>query len=115
MAILGPPPSPPEPTRLAPHRLTISSGVSQGYLLRQVRPVYPPMAIATRVQGTVVLSALISRAGEIENLRVLSGHPLLITAAIEAVKRWRYRPYLLNGDPVEVETQITVTFSLDAG
>jgi protein TonB len=112
IAILTPPPRPPEPLPSAPRRLVISGGVSQGYLLQQVRPDYPSLARAARVQGTVILTAVISRMGEIENLRVVSGHPMLVRAAVEAVKRWRYRPYLLNGDPVEVETQITVNFSL---
>ncbi|MGZ4822447.1 MAG: energy transducer TonB [Terriglobales bacterium] len=112
IAIFGLPPRPPEPPPSTQQRLKISSGVSQGYLLRQLRPAYPPMAISAHVQGAVVLSALISRTGEIENLQVLSGHPLLVAAAVEAVKHWRYRPCLLNGDPVEVETQITVNFSL---
>jgi protein TonB len=112
IAILGAPPRPPEPPLSTPRRLVISGGVSQGYLLQQVRPVYPPLAIAAHAQGAVVLTAVISRTGEIENLRVVSGHPLLVWAAVNAVKRWHYRPYLLNGDPVEVETQITVNFSL---
>jgi protein TonB len=77
-----------------------------------VQPVYPSLARNARIQGTVVLSAVISKAGTIENLRVVSGHPLLVTAAIEAVSQWRYRPYILNREPIEVETQIMVNFSL---
>jgi periplasmic protein TonB len=102
------PPSPPTPTRPATP-LKISGGVSQGLLIQQVRPVYPPIAVMGRIQGAVVLNAVISRSGAIENLRVLSGHPLLVAAALDAVRQWRYRPYLLNGEPVEVETQITST------
>jgi protein TonB len=82
-------------------------------LVYNVLPAYPPLARSARVQGTVVLQAIISRQGAIENLRMLSGHPMLVRSAIDAVRQWRYRPYILNGEPVEVETQITVTFSLD--
>ena len=104
-------PPPPVPTR----RVAVSCGVLQGFLLHQVRPVYPMPAIIAHVQGAVVLSAVISRAGTIENLHVVSGHPLLVRAAVEAVRQWRYRPYLLNGEPVEVDTQITVNFTLGGG
>jgi protein TonB len=77
-----------------------------------VQPVYPPLARNARIQGPVVLAAVISKAGTIENLRVLSGHPMLVAAAIDAVSQWRYRPYILNSEPIEVETQITVNFML---
>ena len=77
-----------------------------------MQPVYPPLARSARIQGTVVLSAVISKAGTMENLRVVSGHPMLVTAAMEAVSQWRYRPYILNHEPIEVETQIIVSFSL---
>ena len=70
------------------------------------------MARTARIQGPVVLQAVISKQGTIENLKVVTGHPLLTPAAIDAVRQWRYRPYILNNDPVEVETQITVNFSL---
>ena len=70
------------------------------------------MAKTARVSGTVVLAATISKSGTIENLRVLTGHPMLIQSAIEAVKTWRYRPYLLSNQPVEVETTINVVFSM---
>ena len=89
-----------------------SSNLLAGSLVRRVQPVYPPLARNARVQGSVILFALISKAGAIENLRVVSGHPMLVTAAIDAVSQWRYRPYILNTEPIEVETQITVTFSL---
>ena len=74
--------------------------------------MYPPLARSAGVQGPVVLFAVISKAGTIDNLRVVSGHPMLVPAAIEAVRQWRYRPYILNGQPIEVETQITVNFTL---
>ena len=86
--------------------------MSEGDLIRKVQPTYPPLARAARIQGTVVLQAVISKEGGIENLRVLAGHPMLVPAAIEAVRQWRYRPYILNNEPVEVETQITVNFAL---
>ena len=83
-----------------------------GLLLRRVQPDYPIAAKRIRVQGAVEIVALISREGMIEHLQVVSGHPMLIRAALDAVKQWRYRPYVLNGDPIEVETRITVNFSL---
>jgi protein TonB len=84
----------------------------EGNLMHRVQPVYPSPARSARIQGQVVLSATISKVGTIENLRVVAGHPMLVGAAIDAVKQWRYRPYILNNEPVEVETQITVNFSL---
>jgi periplasmic protein TonB len=84
----------------------------EGSLIRRVQPVYPPLARSARIQGPVVLSALISKSGTIENLHALSGHPMLVPAAIDAVSQWRYRPYILNSEPIEVETQITVNFYL---
>jgi protein TonB len=88
------------------------SSMLQGSLLHQVQPTYPPLARTTRIQGPVVLAAIINKAGAIENLRVISGHPMLVKAALDAVSEWRYRPYILNNEPVEVETQITVNFTL---
>ncbi len=88
------------------------SHMREGDLVRKVLPIYPPLARSARIQGTVVMEAMISKSGTIEKLRLLSGHPLLAPAAVEAVRQWRYRPYILNGEPVEVETQITVNFSL---
>jgi protein TonB len=84
-------------------------------LMQRVQPLYPPLARQARIQGQVVIRAVISRNGMIENLQVLSGHPMLVQAAIDAVKQWRYRPYFLNGEPVEVETQVTVNFLLSGG
>lgn len=113
MSLLPPPPRPSAPPPAPPTRpVLISGGVSQGLLIQQVRPAYPALAIAARVQGPVILTAIISRGGTIENLRLVSGHPMLVQAAVDAVRQWRYRPYLLNGAPVEVETQITVNFTL---
>lgn len=98
----------------APKRVRISQGVTQGMLVHRVEPAYPAIARAARIQGVVVLSAVIAKNGEIEDLTLVSGHPLLAPAAIDAVKQWRYRPYLLNGEPVEVETTITVSFLLSS-
>jgi periplasmic protein TonB len=93
-------------------RVRISQGVTQGMVLQKVEPVYPKIAVAARITGTVLLSAVIGKDGEIRELNVVSGHPMLRAAAIEAVKQWRYRPYLLSGEPVEVETNIVVTFRI---
>jgi periplasmic protein TonB len=100
------------PTPPAPKRVRISQGVTKGLLLTRIEPSYPVLARAARIQGEVVLAAIISKDGTIKNLTLVSGHPMLVPAAIEAVSQWRYRPYLLNGEPVEVESTITVTFVL---
>jgi periplasmic protein TonB len=96
-------------------KLRVSSGVAAGMLVHQVKPQYPPIAVQARIQGTVVLQAVIGKDGRIQELRLVSGHPMLAPAAIEAVKQWRYRPYLLNSEPVEVDTQINVNFTLGGG
>jgi len=93
-------------------RVRVSQGVTQGLLTKKVQPQYPPLARQARIQGSVVLRALISKTGQIENLQVVSGHPMLTSSAIQAVKQWEYKPYILNGQPVEVETSITVNFTL---
>lgn len=97
---------------VTPQRVRISQGVTKGLLVHRVEPTYPTLAKSARVQGTVVLTAIISQDGAIENLQLVEGHPMLVPAALAAVKQWRYKPYLLNGQPVEVETTITVTFTL---
>jgi protein TonB len=104
--------TPPAVLRPPTPKPVISQGVAQGMLLYRPSPAYPPIAKAAGVFGTVVLVATISKAGTIENLRVLSGPAQLRSAALEAVERWRYRPYLLNNEPVEVETTVNVVFSL---
>ena len=93
-------------------KLSISSGVMAGNKVSGAEPRYPTIAIAARVQGTVVLAATISKTGTIENLRVVSGPSMLAMAAMQAVETWRYRPYQLNGAPVEVETTVRVLFHL---
>jgi protein TonB len=101
--------TPPVSTHSKPYPV---SHLDEGMLIKQVQPVYPQLARAAHVEGTVLLAAIIDTQGKITGLRALSGHPLLIPAAISAVQQWRYRPYILNGNPVEVETQVTVKFTL---
>ena len=103
------------PKVATPQRVRVSLGVSQGLLIKKVTPNYPPLARQARIQGQVLLQAEISKEGTIQNLQLISGHPMLAPAAIEAVKQWRYKPYLLNGEPVAVETQVVVNFSLSGG
>ena len=103
------------PKIATPQRVRVSSGVQSGLLVRKVPPVYPPLARQARIQGQVILQAQISKNGDIENLQLVSGHPMLAPAAIEAVKQWKYKPYLLNGEPVEVETTVQVNFTLAGG
>jgi protein TonB len=98
-----------------PQRVRVSQGVSQGLRIKFVQPNYPPLARQARIQGQVILQAEISKEGTIQNLQLISGHAMLAPAAIEAVKQWRYKPYLLNGEPVAVETQVVVNFSLSGG
>ncbi len=103
------------PKVATPQRVRVSQGVTQGLVLHKVQPAYPPLARQARIQGSVTLQAEISKDGSIQNLRLISGHPMLAPAAIEAVKQWKYKPYILNGEPVEVETTITVNFTLAGG
>jgi protein TonB len=102
--------APPTPTVTRPPRV---SRMMEGNLIYRLEPRYPPLAIQTRIQGDVVLQAVISRFGTIENLQLVSGPPMLVRAAMDAVQQWRYRPYVLNGEPIEVETQVTVKFILN--
>jgi protein TonB len=104
------------PKIATPTRIRVSSGVTQGLLVRKVEPTYPQMAKIARVQGAVLLAALIGKDGTIQNLHVVStASPLLNQAALDAVKQWKYKPYILNGEPVEVDTNITVNFTLSGG
>jgi protein TonB len=95
-----------------PQRIRVSQGVTEGLLVRKIEPLYPVIAREARVQGTVVLTAIIAKDGTIKDLQLVSGSPMLAPAAIDAVRRWRYKPYLLNGIPVEVETTVNVNFRL---
>lgn len=96
-------------------RVSLPAEIAQSLLVTKVVPTYPPLARQARVQGEVVLDVDISKEGTIEGLRTQTGHPMLIPAAIDAVKHWRYKPYLRNGEPVPVQTQVTVNFSLTSG
>ncbi len=97
--------------RAGTQKVSVSSGVAQGLLVHRVAPQYPPQAKSARLQGTVVLQAVIGKDGSVHSVRALKGNPVLAQAAMDAVKQWRYRPYALNGEPVEADTEISVTFS----
>src|SRR5258708_34836813 len=103
------------PKVATPQRVRVSTGVATGLLIKKVQPNYPPLARQARIQGQVVLQAEINKEGAIPNLQLISGHPMLAPAAIAAVKQWRYKPYLLNGEPVAVDTQVVVNFTLSGG
>jgi protein TonB len=100
------------PVAMPEFAVPVSQGVSDGYLLQKVQPVYPVQARPLRLEGAVVLQATIAEDGRIQELRVVSGNRILANAALDAVKRWDYRPYQLNGKPVRMQTEITVTFKL---
>jgi protein TonB len=93
----------------------ISGGVIAGNILVKTQPIYPPIAKAAHVGGTVVLHAIIAKNGTIQSLSAVSGPDMLKGAALDAVRQWRYKPYLLNGEPTEVDTTITVNFNLNGG
>jgi protein TonB len=103
---------PPPPKAAPPARVKQGGDVTAASLITQTRPAYPPLARQARIQGTVVLHAIIDKEGKVAQMEVISGHPLLVASAIEAVKQWRYKPTQLNGDPVEVDTTIQVTFTM---
>lgn len=86
--------------------------MAEANVIRRVQPVYPPLAKSARVQGAVEFTAVISKEGRVEKLQLVRGHPLLVSAAREAILGWQYRPTMLNGEPVEVLTTITVNFKL---
>ncbi len=107
-----PPPPPQEAKRPVVQRIRVGGQVQQANLIRQPKPIYPPLAKQARIQGVVRFNAIIGKDGTIQNLQLMSGHPLLVPAAEEAVKQWLYKPTLLNGEPVEVATVIDVNFTL---
>jgi protein TonB len=108
-----PPPPPPKQEKPAtPQQIRVGGNVQSAKLVRQPKPVYPPLAKQARIQGVVKFNAVIAKDGTIQNLQLVSGHPLLVPSATEAVKQWVYQPTLLNGEPVEVITQIDVNFTL---
>jgi protein TonB len=96
----------------APKRIRIGASVQQAKLIAKVQPIYPPDAKARRIQGVVKMQAILGKDGKVENLEVLSGDPMLAAAALEAVRQWQYETTLLNGDPVEVMTEVDVNFTL---
>jgi protein TonB len=110
--IIGGASLPPPPKAPTPSRIKQGGNVTAASILSQTRPIYPALARQARIQGSVVLHAIIDKEGKVAQLEVVSGHPLLVQAALDAVKQWRYKPTLLNGDPVEVDTTITVTFTM---
>jgi TonB family protein len=95
-----------------PMRVRVGSGVTQGLILKKVQPIYPQQARYARIQGSVVMSAIISKSGDVTDLEVLDGPIELAVSAVNAVRQWKYRPYVLNGEPVEVDTQLTVNYTL---
>jgi protein TonB len=108
--VVGGMPAPPKPTQ---SRIKVGGNVTAARILNRTTPVYPPLARQTRISGTVRLHAIIAKDGTVQQLEVLSGHPLLVQAALDAVRQWRYQPTLLNGEPVEVDTTVDVIFSLN--
>ena len=107
---MGGAPPPPKPTQT---RIKQGGQVQAAMIINRVQPMYPPLARQTRISGTVRLHAIIGKDGSVQQLEVINGHPLLVQSALDAVKQWRYRPTLLNGEPVEVDTTIDVIFSLN--
>lgn len=106
------PPPPPSPVAVPLQRVPVGGAIEAAKIILQTQPVYPILAIQGRVQGNVVLRAVITKDGRVGELELVSGPPLLMKAALDAVKQWRYQPTLLDGQPVEVETTITVSFVL---
>jgi protein TonB len=113
MPSVAPPPPPPVVKQAAPTRIRVGGQVQAANLIKQPKPIYPPLAKQARISGVVRFNALIGKDGTIQNLTLVSGHPLLVPAAQEAVKQWLYKPTLLNGEPVEVATVIDVNFTLN--
>jgi len=107
-----PPPVKEAPKAATPQRIRVGGNVTAANLIRKVTPVYPPLAKQARIQGVVRFTAIIGKDGTIQNLQLLTGHPLLVEAARQAVSQWQYKPTLLNGEPVEVVTTIDVNFTL---
>jgi protein TonB len=102
----------PPPKPVTPKRIRVGGNVEQAKQIYAPKPEYPQLAKMARIQGVVRLEAVIDKDGTIKDLKMVSGHPLLVKSAIEAVSRWRYQPTLLNGEPVEVVTEIDVNFTL---
>jgi periplasmic protein TonB len=98
--------------QLSPKGVRVAEEVMEGLLVKKVAPVYPPLAKPARIQGTVLLQVNINKTGDVEHVQLISGHPMLAQSAIDAVKQWKYQPYLLNGQPIDVETKVRVNFTL---
>jgi TonB family protein len=109
------PPQQPDASAPLPQRVRVPSGVMAGLLISKVNPTYPDDARQARIQGVVLLHVEIDKEGNVEKIELISGHPLLAPAAIEAVQQWKYKPYLLNRNPIEVDTQVQVNFTLAGG
>ncbi len=109
--VIGGTKAPPPPKMIA-KRVMVGGNVQAARLVNKVQPLYPPLARQTRISGTVKLHAIIGKDGSVQQLVMVSGHPLLVQSALDAVRQWRYQPTLLNGEPVEVDTEIDVIFSL---
>jgi protein TonB len=103
------------PAEEMPQRVRVSQGVSTGLLIRKVSPVYPEAARAAHIQGGVVLSTIFDKEGKVSSVKPVSGPPELVPAAMDAVRQWRYKPYLLYGNPVEIETTVLINFTLSGG
>jgi protein TonB len=113
IGVAPPPPPPPPPVKaVQTGPLRVGGNVQAANLVKKITPAYPTLAKSARIQGTVRFTAIIGKDGTIQNLQLVSGHPMLVAAATEAVKQWVYKPTLLNGEPVEVITQIDVNFTL---
>lgn len=108
-------PAPPPPKPATPARIKQGGSVTAASIITQTKPTYPPLARQARIQGVVALHAIIDKEGRVSQLEVISGHPLLVQSALDAVKQWRYKPTQLNGEPVEVDTTIQVTFTMGPG
>jgi len=106
------PPSPPLANRPAPTRVRVSQGVMKSLILKKVDPKYPKEARNQHIEGAVIMGIVIGKTGDVSELRVISGNELLVPSAVEAAKQWKYRPYLFNGQPVEIESQITINYQL---
>ena len=101
------------PQETAPERIQVSGDVMRGVLVKKVAPVYPPLARQARIQGTVILKVVIDKSGNVFEVQLVNGHPMLSPAAMGAVRQWKYQPYLVNGEPVDVETNVQVIFKLE--
>jgi len=98
--------------QVVPQRVRVADTIISQQIVTKVAPVYPALARQAHIQGTVILKVMINKSGDVESMQLFSGHPILAPAAIEAVKQWKYKPFLLNGEPVDVETNVTVNFTL---